>query len=264
MYDPQGGQPLVSICIPAYNAAETILQTVQSALEQTYEAVEVIVVDDKSSDRTIEILQKNFPTQIQLIENEENAGLNRNWQKCIEIASGDYLILLGHDDQLMPECIIESLKIFQENPNLGFVYYNCVNLLEETIVGLPHHGRLASSTLTQELLGFIHVPAPSQVVLNLAAVKEVGGLDLGYRYCPEVTLYMKMLAQDWGAFYLNKVLCKRIRLEGTSLSARIKRSDILHDKIRFYRAYRNFWNPRLDFKYLRNCLAYIHKKLKGL
>ena len=172
------------------------METVRSALGQTYDAVEVVVLDDRSSDRSVDLLRTHFPTQIRLVENGENVGLNRNWQQCIDIAQGEYLIILGHDDQLMPECVTENLKLFQEHPDVGFVYYRSLRLPAEKVKELPRYGRVTGSTVIPDLLGFVHVPAPSACMLRVVAIREVGGLDTGYRYCPEVTLYHCCPKQD--------------------------------------------------------------------
>lgn len=77
-----------------------------------------------------------------------------------------------------------------------------------------------------------------------------------------MTLYMKMMALNWGAYYQDKVLCKRTCLEGISLSSRVKQSDVLHDMVRFYWKYRKFGHPRQYPKFLRDCLAFMYHELR--
>ena len=83
---------LVSILIPVYNRETLIEDTVQSALNQTYPNIEIIVVDNKSTDRTWDILEKlaNRDSRIKIFQNKTNIGPVRNWKRCIDNASGKY------------------------------------------------------------------------------------------------------------------------------------------------------------------------------
>ena len=98
-------KPLVSICIPAYNNAAFIRATVESALAQTYENLEVLVIDDCSSDNTAEIISSIQDSRLRLIRNETNLGMTGNWNKCIEEARGEFVKLLCGDDILYPNSI---------------------------------------------------------------------------------------------------------------------------------------------------------------
>ena len=84
--------PLVSVCIPAYNNADTILETIQSVLTQTYQNLESIVVDDRSTDDTYQVV-KTFAKQagddrLHLYQNEKNLGMAGNWNHCMELCKG--------------------------------------------------------------------------------------------------------------------------------------------------------------------------------
>lgn len=102
--------PLVSICIPTYNAGAYFEESLQSALEQTYPNTEILISDDGSSDATLLIVEKyqqKYP-HIRLVKNA-NPGLVRNWNHCIEQANGDWIKFLFQDDILMPACVEKML-----------------------------------------------------------------------------------------------------------------------------------------------------------
>ena len=95
--------PLVSVCIPAYNNADTILETIQSVLTQTYQNLELIVVDDRSTDDTYQVV-KTFAKQagddrLHLYQNEKNLGMAGNWNHCMELCKGDFIKLLCADEK---------------------------------------------------------------------------------------------------------------------------------------------------------------------
>ncbi len=107
--------PLVSICIPTYNGQEYILQCIESAINQAYKNIEILVVDDNSNDNTCQLI-KGFNTndnRIKLIQNEKNLGLVGNWNKCIDAAKGEWIKFLFQDDYMDVNCIqvmVESLS----------------------------------------------------------------------------------------------------------------------------------------------------------
>ncbi len=99
--------PKVSICIPTYNGSRYLEETMNSVLSQTYDDFEVILVDDQSLDNTYS-LAKEFSARDQRIHchrNEKNLGLVENWNKCIGLASGEWIKFAFQDDLLAPDCL---------------------------------------------------------------------------------------------------------------------------------------------------------------
>lgn len=115
---------LVSILIPVYNREEFIGQTVASALCQTYEPIEVIVVDNNSTDHTWQILQELAvsDTRISIFRNATNVGPVRNWLRCINEGRGKYGKILWSDDLMHPQYLDITVPILEEDCNVGFVY----------------------------------------------------------------------------------------------------------------------------------------------
>jgi glycosyltransferase involved in cell wall biosynthesis len=101
-------QPLVSIVIPAYNAERTVAETIQSAIGQTWPRKEIIVVDDGSTDRTAEIVDRFAPT-VRLVPSE-NRGLSAAVNLAIQHSHGDYIQELDADDLLTPDKIERQLS----------------------------------------------------------------------------------------------------------------------------------------------------------
>lgn len=104
--------PLVSILIPSYNREKYIEATIRSALNQTYKHIEVIVVDNASTDSTWKkILDLSLEDErVKAFQNEVNIGPVRNWQRCVDEASGHYVKILWSDD-LMTTDAVEKLVI---------------------------------------------------------------------------------------------------------------------------------------------------------
>ena len=109
--------PLVSILIPVYNRENIISETIDSAISQTYQNIEVIVCDNASTDGTWNILQAyaRKDPRIKIFRNEDNLGPLLNWKRCLDNAQGEYGKILWSDD-LMGETFIEhTLPLFDDD-----------------------------------------------------------------------------------------------------------------------------------------------------
>lgn len=119
---------IVSIICLCYNHQKFVLQSLLSALNQDYPLIELIIVDDFSTDNSREVIKNwiaDYP-EIQFIENETNLGSTKSFNKALKLAKGEYIIDLACDDILLPDCVSLQLKAFEKNrfENLGIVYGN--------------------------------------------------------------------------------------------------------------------------------------------
>lgn len=107
------GAPLVSICIPSYNGAAFLPDTIDSVLQQSHRAVELWVVDDASPDATAEVVARFGDPRIRFVRNPRNLGPQGNWNRCLELATGKYYKLLPQDDLLAPGSLAEHVAILE-------------------------------------------------------------------------------------------------------------------------------------------------------
>ncbi len=123
-------KPLVSICIPAFNREASIVRALESALHQTYPNIEVIVSDNASTDCTGNIVRAYAArdSRIKYFRNEKNIGSGRNFLKCFEYASGEFVQGLGDDDWLSGNRIEEGVKQFSERPDIAAAMMQIVTL----------------------------------------------------------------------------------------------------------------------------------------
>lgn len=123
----EGNQPILSICIPTYNRAEILranLQRMHNQLQKVKpDEIEVIVSDNCSSDNTQDVVVEMQRTGMPIIynHNEENIGADRNFLKCMHIAKGKYIYLLGDDDFLDDSALGNLLDVLRGN-DYGLVY----------------------------------------------------------------------------------------------------------------------------------------------
>lgn len=114
--------PLVSILIPVYNRKELVVKAVESSINQTYQNIEIIIVDNFSNDGTWELLNEivSQDKRIKIFRNESNIGPVRNWRRCLNYSEGDFIKFLYSDDLLSSNTIEELLKPLLLDENIGF------------------------------------------------------------------------------------------------------------------------------------------------
>lgn len=114
-------RPLVSVLIPAYNAEEWIAETLQSAIAQTWEPKEIIVVDDGSTDRTLTIARRFESNQVWVVANEhQGAAATRN--KALSLSRGEYIQYLDADDLLAPDKIARQMEVVEQSSSKRTVF----------------------------------------------------------------------------------------------------------------------------------------------
>lgn len=171
--------PLVSVLIGTYNRSELISRCIDSVFRQTHKNIEVIVVDDNSTDNTLEILnnyKSKFPSKFKFISNKINKGIAYNSNLAYSMSSGDYLALVGDDDEWFDSSKIEiQLNEFYLNSKLGLVstYWNDVK--NGSIV--KQHNPSVSKDPFSQILKANGVYCGSTVLITKDAWDLVGGFD---------------------------------------------------------------------------------------
>jgi glycosyltransferase involved in cell wall biosynthesis len=108
---------LISIIVPTYNGGKYIKACIDSILENNYQNFEIIVSDDGSEDNTLSIVKKYSDSRISVFSNQSRLGMQKNYEKAILRSKGDWLILIGQDDFIMPFSLSKINKIICNNPN---------------------------------------------------------------------------------------------------------------------------------------------------
>jgi len=132
----QSQEPLVSVCIPMYNAEKTIGKTIASIIGQIYKNIEIIIVDNCSSDASVKIVQTFIDHRIKLIQNDTHLPCGEdNWNRCFQYANGEFMAIFHADDVYLPNMIFRQIEIFEKNPTVGSVFTqgNSINENDEII-----------------------------------------------------------------------------------------------------------------------------------
>jgi glycosyltransferase involved in cell wall biosynthesis len=111
--------PLVSVAMPVYNAEKYLRQAIDSVLGQTYTHFELILVNDGSSDRSKEIIHSYSDSRIRYIENENNIGITKTRNICVQHANGKYIAVLDNDDIAMPNRLEKQVEFLESDSQYG-------------------------------------------------------------------------------------------------------------------------------------------------
>lgn len=122
--------PRVSVCIPVYNGATYIRESIESVLAQTFGDFELIVADNCSTDETEAIVRSFRDRRVRYVRNARNLGLVGNANRCVQLASSEYVCLFHHDDLMLPQNLARKVAVLDAHPGVGFVHSNLV-LIDE-------------------------------------------------------------------------------------------------------------------------------------
>jgi glycosyltransferase involved in cell wall biosynthesis len=118
--------PLVSVLIVTWNRKEDVLETVRSVYEQEYRNFEIVVVDNGSSDGTVENVRQVFPV-VKVVALDRNMGISSGRNAGIRVARGDIIFCLDSDASLAPDTLTNLVLRFQAEPELGVINSKIIN-----------------------------------------------------------------------------------------------------------------------------------------
>lgn len=229
--------PLVSICIPAYNNEDYISETLDSLLAQTYTNLEIIVVDDCSKDGTISVLEQYAAkdNRFTIYKNEQNLGMAGNWNKALSLTHGEYIRLMCADDLLVPTCIEREIEIFANNPSAVLVESDS-RLVDLDRNPKGHYKRYRKSGLVagKEVLkaGFFnkdYFGAPQANLMKRSAYEQSGGIDSAFNYIVDYDFYAKIAVQ--GDIYIIHEYLNEFRVRHESNTGQVMKAGSEKNKI---------------------------------
>lgn len=191
-------QPLVSVLMPCYNAASHLEDAMNSILTQTYSNLEVIAINDCSTDKTSEILHKMAVTdnRIKVVDNEENLRLIKTLNKGVSLCTGDYIARMDSDDIALPERIEKEVAFLEQNKDHDivsslFLAFRSDNPSRKDL----HHNPLRHEELRAYMLFKSGICHPA-VMIRKRIFSELGlKFELDYLHVEDYALWSKAIYQ---------------------------------------------------------------------
>jgi teichuronic acid biosynthesis glycosyltransferase TuaG len=211
-------QPLVSVIVPAYNAEKYIKATIESALEQTYRNLEVVVGDDGSTDGTREIVQALAARDPRVkYFSQKNAGQSAARNLAIAHAQGKYIAFLDADDLFLPTKLEEQVGYLEAHPDCGVSYCNIYHFFDGDPTHLYRFDVPTPSGLLFDKLLRANFINPLTVVLRKELLDRYGAFEPTFRRVDEQYLWLKLSWNGAQFCHLPRAL-GRYRVHRASLS----------------------------------------------
>ena len=287
---------MVSICIPTYNGEKHLRETLDSVLAQTFNNLEVLIVDDNSTDNTMGILREyaSKENRIRIVQNEINLGLVNNWNRCVDLAHGDWIKFVFQDDIIAPDCVallLHSCKggslfaacrrniLFDKNAESVKKYYKeyIRNITIEKIfqgktVISPEMFR--STCLSYLVANFIG--EPTAVMLHKSIFKKYGSFNPNLIQMCDIEFWIRIGIHEGFVYVPNNLATFRVHAGGTSFINREKRNSrmrildtiIIYHEFAFnphYKPLRDtafFSIPQINFKDL--LIYFVHEVVETI
>lgn len=185
-----------SAIIPVYNGAETICRAIDSVIAQGDNDLEIIVVDDASTDGTVRLIKEKYGDKVTVISLPENAGSSVARNAGMAVATGDYIAFLDADDSWVSGKIDAVIEVLQKNSGIAFLYHG----YSLSPIELPEEG----VTLVPRKLSYMRLLAGNVISTSCVVLKN----DKAYRfardmrYCEDYELWLRMSYQ-YGAYCLD-------------------------------------------------------------
>ncbi|MEG4488434.1 glycosyltransferase [Microcoleus sp. D2_18a_B4] len=196
--------PLVSVIIPVYNGSRYIVQAVESALGQTFTNLEIIVVDDGSSDRTQQVLQPYFD-RIRYIY-QENQGVASARNIACQLAQGEFLAFLDADDYFLPSKLEKQLACFDADPTLDMVQTGWL-MVDETGKNIFEMKPWQQAPkLDLESFIIFKCVRPSAMMLRRKWWEKLGGFNDNFPLAEDLDFALRLALKGCKAVWLEEIL----------------------------------------------------------
>lgn len=202
---------LVSVCIPTYRGSAFLAAAIESVLNQTYQRFEIWILDDNSPDDTQVVVSRYSDPRITYIRNAHNLGPEGNWNRCLELARGNYFKLLPHDDVLAPDCLEKQVSVLEEDSAgeiaLVFGSREIIDPEGQALMtrglGWARAGRIEGPQLIKRCVraGANLIGEPGNGLFRRDLLKSVGVYDASYPYLVDLDYWFRILLHG-DAYYL--------------------------------------------------------------
>ena len=200
-------EPKVSIIMAAYNCEDTIIESIESIINQTFKDWEFIICDDGSIDNTYKIIKEyesKYPNRIKAIKNDKNSKLPYSLNHCLQYARGSYIARMDADDRCYPERLEKQYSFMQAHPEIDVVGTGMTCFDKESITGKRLPVVNPSSAAIGLSVPFFH----ATIMMKKSVYEQLGGYSLKEHVlrCEDVDLWIRFFGNGFKGANLQEAL----------------------------------------------------------
>ncbi len=227
---------LVSVCIPTYNGEKYLKECLDSVLSQSYSNIEIIIVDDCSTDTTCQIIEQytRKDNRIKLYRNELNLGLVGNWNKCLELAQGEWIKFVFQDDLISVDCIKKQVNAAQNHsfvvcdrhfifddvvPEEIKLYYNYSLLTLKKIISTKKEVFISPKDLsyyTAANISLNFIGEPTAVLFKKELIKKLGVFNSDLSQICDLEYWLRITTVEGLVYIPEELVSFRIHADSTT------------------------------------------------
>lgn len=204
--------PFVSICIPTYNRAGMVSKAIESALTQSYQNIEVLIVDNASDDNIESVIAAYHDPRLKFYKNDRNLGIFGNFNRCIELSHGEYIHILHSDDFIDTNFTKTCVDFMESHPGVMMTCGSArfLSNTEQKTVAVSDHDVIYRAPEGFKLILGNHIPivCPS-VMMKRAVYDSVGLYSCEYPYAGDFYQWLRISQKFDFAFVANAILYYR-------------------------------------------------------
>lgn len=210
-------KPVVSVVMPTHNQAAYIGEALKSVFDQTMREIEIIVIDNGSTDETAEIVKSFADPRLSYYYQADTGSPVGPRNKAIGLAKGEFVAFLDSDDLWLPEKLELQVELLRAEPEAALVFSDYHFIDSDGRIGKnwfsccrPFRGDVFASLLRQNFI------PTSTTVIRRSVIGEISGMAQEYRICHDLDFYLKIAVRH-GVDYVDRSLA-RLRVHGASLT----------------------------------------------
>jgi glycosyltransferase involved in cell wall biosynthesis len=210
--------PKISVVMAVYNGESHIRSSVESILNQAYRDFEFIIVDDCSSDDTVNIIKTYNDSRIRIICNEKNIGQTKSLDEGLRIAKGEFIARIDVDDTAFPGRLEKQLNYMLKHSEYAAIGTSALKVFQGSCKKEVYKAACAPSEVMVRLFyttPLLHVT----VMMRKDAVLKVGGYDRGFLICADYALWSNLIRNKYKVISLPEILMK-FKVSDESYSSR--------------------------------------------
>tara|TARA_B100001250_G_scaffold317642_1_gene280088 strand:- start:277 stop:1137 length:861 start_codon:yes stop_codon:yes gene_type:complete len=205
----------ISVIIPAYNRKHTLPRALDSVLAQSYQPFEIILIDDGSTDGTINLIKSKYPS-IKLLESHETSKSLKDYSpKGVSVArnvgikqsKGDWIAFLDSDDEWIPDKLTKQVQLVNKSRGSVFCHTNEIWIRDGVRVNQGKKHQKYGGYIFKECLDICRI-SPSSALIDKSIFEDIGLFDESLKVCEDYDLWLR-ITSNYPVLFLDKFLIKK-------------------------------------------------------